>query len=982
MWKWSWIAVCLLACGASGNAAEPTPCPLLKDMPVIDGRLDDAAWKGVPFTGGLVSLADARTPEPAAQQTRFKIARTADAFVLAAECLEPAMAQLVAVETARDGKSWQDDCIEFMLDPTGRGGGHFQFVVNPHAAIFDAFRDQGGKVPDVVWNSRMQAAARREADRWTLEMAIPLADLRLTGDSTAGDWKFNLARRRCAAGEPAYFALVRSKALHVTAEYAPLKVAAEGLRDFLWPDLALLRHQVAMDGTRILLDGALLVANGTGARRRLVLEATARRGEEMLSSQPMSLDLDDQVTRQVRFKLPLTLQQASGMAVIELVVRDRESNRMLARRPYPADITFNALGIELTPRLYRNNIYATQNLTALQGKVRASFTPETLAGLRLRVALQGANREIAAQVFAPPQAENDFALTIGKLDPGRYELTAEIGGAGDALRTTLRQPVRVLPPHLKEVRLDENNVTLINGRPFLPHGWFSVAHHHFPQAAAEGCNTVISYDASYYFTPEYRQRYLDDAHKADIHMIIKPYPDRRMVDDDVMRQPLSEAEAKAVREFIRAWKDHPAILGWYMGDEIEACPALPQRMLDLYRIIADEDPFHPCILLNNTVDGMVRYAHICDILMPDPYPLFDNTGFAARGLSYSATFLKEIPRLDGGRLGSWLTPEGFNYGDYGQPGGRVPELHELRAQCMLSIIYGSTGMVWYTYGNALAYPQTSAGVPYVHREYEALRRFVLAPQSRRAVTLASGGPDLAASHHVLDGTHLVVAVNMGRQKRTLTLTLPPGSPTVWHVFAEGRTLEAAGGMLRDEIEPFHGRVYTSDTDLARAVSLAEVRAAVEAARQRRLATRNLALQENGVTVTVSSKRSPSQFLNGVNDGIRKSEPLDYTYFQDGCGRGYEWMSQQPAKFPEWATITFPKPSKVARVALYDEFTSRADVQILDGDLWTTVAELARTSPIALEATFAPRECRAVRIRFHAVRGLDYVRIEEIEVYAP
>jgi hypothetical protein len=143
MWKWSWTAACLLT-AASVNAAEPTPCPLLKETPVIDGRLDDNAWKGVPYTGGLVSLTDARTPEPAAQQTRFKIARTADALVFAAECLEPAMAELVTSETARDGKSWQDDCIEFMLDPTGRGGGHFQFVVNAHAAIFDAFRDQGG----------------------------------------------------------------------------------------------------------------------------------------------------------------------------------------------------------------------------------------------------------------------------------------------------------------------------------------------------------------------------------------------------------------------------------------------------------------------------------------------------------------------------------------------------------------------------------------------------------------------------------------------------------------------------------------------------------------------------------------------------------------------------------------------------------------------------------------------------------------------
>jgi len=53
---------------------------------------------------------------------------------------------------------------------------------------------------DSLWNSNWQAAAQQYPDAWTVEAAVPFADLKVA-PPTAGDlWGFNLCRERQAGG--------------------------------------------------------------------------------------------------------------------------------------------------------------------------------------------------------------------------------------------------------------------------------------------------------------------------------------------------------------------------------------------------------------------------------------------------------------------------------------------------------------------------------------------------------------------------------------------------------------------------------------------------------------------------------------------------------------------------------------------------------------------------------------------------------------
>ncbi|MEN6347583.1 MAG: carbohydrate-binding family 9-like protein, partial [Armatimonadia bacterium] len=85
---------------------------------VIDGDLSEATWQAGAWNGSFVVLD--QPSRKAAPQTRFKVAFDDRYLYFAAEADEPSVGTLKTAVTARDGKVYNDDCLEFMVDPTGQ----------------------------------------------------------------------------------------------------------------------------------------------------------------------------------------------------------------------------------------------------------------------------------------------------------------------------------------------------------------------------------------------------------------------------------------------------------------------------------------------------------------------------------------------------------------------------------------------------------------------------------------------------------------------------------------------------------------------------------------------------------------------------------------------------------------------------------------------------------------------------------------------
>lgn len=156
--------------------------PYLAAPPTLDGRLDDAVWRNVPWTESFADIEGPSKPTPR-YRTRAKIAWDDRYLYIAADMEEP---DVWATYDRRDMIVFHENDFEVFIDPTGDGAEYYELEVNCLGTIFDLFlprkyRDGGPAVHD--WDCEGLVTAidvvgtmndpRDEDVRWTLEWAIP-----------------------------------------------------------------------------------------------------------------------------------------------------------------------------------------------------------------------------------------------------------------------------------------------------------------------------------------------------------------------------------------------------------------------------------------------------------------------------------------------------------------------------------------------------------------------------------------------------------------------------------------------------------------------------------------------------------------------------------------------------------------------------------------------------------------------------------------
>jgi hypothetical protein len=109
---------------------------------------------------------------------------------------DPTPQQISHSRLGRDNEhEWWDDCVELLLDPSGKNAGDFyHFVITAGGQICDWHGDE------MNWNSAgIQAAAAITSDGWTSEVFLPFADFANAALPKAGEggkWFGNFTRHR------------------------------------------------------------------------------------------------------------------------------------------------------------------------------------------------------------------------------------------------------------------------------------------------------------------------------------------------------------------------------------------------------------------------------------------------------------------------------------------------------------------------------------------------------------------------------------------------------------------------------------------------------------------------------------------------------------------------------------------------------------------------------------------------------------------
>ena len=124
----------------------------------------------------------------------------------------------MAKADARDADQvWQDDCIEFFVEPVKGSGEERHFAVSAGGMLYDSRNN------DKAWNGDWTATAKRTPEGWAVEVRIPWATLGLSGQPKPGvEMGFNAGRVCNADGESSQWSLTEGSG-HQPMRFGTLK---------------------------------------------------------------------------------------------------------------------------------------------------------------------------------------------------------------------------------------------------------------------------------------------------------------------------------------------------------------------------------------------------------------------------------------------------------------------------------------------------------------------------------------------------------------------------------------------------------------------------------------------------------------------------------------------------------------------------------------------------------------------------------------
>lgn len=172
------------------NRAAPPPrriglCRFTAEKPYLDGKLDDACWKGQQ----PMVLENAAGDTTKAYATQAMFAYDDEYLYIALRCKHPAGRGLPPVKNRmRDANLDPFDRVSILLDLDRDYSTYFQLEVDQRGCVReDCWGDQ-------TWNPRWFVAVHTEEDCWQIEAAMPLNEL--TGDRVRPNsaWAVNVVR--------------------------------------------------------------------------------------------------------------------------------------------------------------------------------------------------------------------------------------------------------------------------------------------------------------------------------------------------------------------------------------------------------------------------------------------------------------------------------------------------------------------------------------------------------------------------------------------------------------------------------------------------------------------------------------------------------------------------------------------------------------------------------------------------------------------
>lgn len=401
----------------------------------------------------------------------------------------------------------------------------------------------------------------------------------------------------------------------------------------------------------------------------------------------------------------------------------------------------------------------------------------------------------------------------GSLPPGKYELRVTLERKTDGREIGADSwRLRVLAPgEASQVSaIDAHNRLIVAGRPFFPLGmyWGGITEEELRIYAQSAFNCLMPYGA-----PDQAQ--MDLAQKLGLKVIYSVkdiYYGSAYCPADIKT---AEDERRFIAAKAQAFRRHPALLAWYLNDELS--PEYVDRLEAHQQWMEDLDPDHPTWAVLYQVGELSAYRRTCDAIGTDPYPI---PGSPARMAGDWARM--SVAAMHDSRP-VWMVPQMMNWGCYRNTEEekrkvRPPTPEEMRSMAWQCIAHGARGLIFYSWfdlrrDQAAPFAQRWPQVQRIAQEIRDLAPVILSVEPPPAIR-APRRPWLHwATRRVGDKVYLIavndeprshrLAVNLGRAPRSVALR-GAKDPVASR---PGPTRPSSARWLTVELPPFGVNVY-------------------------------------------------------------------------------------------------------------------------------------------------------------------------------
>ena len=329
-------------------------------------------------------------------------------------------------------------------------------------------------------------------------------------------------------------------------------------------------------------------------------------------------------------------------------------------------------------------------------------------------------------------------------------LDAETSGTVVSRELEIRIAKRYLPKK-GEIIIDEKGRAIIDGKPFMPLGFFTGFPGNKPEDAARHLKWM--HDAGFNAVVEY----LGDSWRGNIRTLLDMMQRNgiRMLYNFTSAVHHPEQIETKYRKRALEIKDHPAVIGWYIMDEAHA-----EQLPAIIRMRK---------MLNEMTPGQVTWSY--NVFEVPPYlAAADMPGGGIYPVGQAPDLMSsdiKMRKAAACATGLWYAPQAMNWANYRKgamdseeayrKAAPEPSAHELLAVALHQASHGVTGFFFYHYGDIWKgkvpewIPKRLEAMRYIGQTMKSLEPFIL-----------SGEGITEIPHEDLKGKSRVVALTDGR----------------------------------------------------------------------------------------------------------------------------------------------------------------------------------------------------------------------------